>query len=58
VALDEQGTEAAAATAVVAVDESAPPLATFALDRPFLFMIYDEPTGQILFAGRVLDPTK
>jgi serpin B len=56
VALDEQGTEAAAATAIVARDESAPPPVSIALDRPFLFMIYDEPTGQILFLGRVLDP--
>lgn len=57
VALDEQGTEAAAATAVVAVDESEPERATFIADRPFLFMIYDDPTGQILFIGRLLDPS-
>jgi serpin B len=57
VAIDEQGTEAAAATAVVISDESAPVPATFTLDRPFLFMIYDQPTGQILFIGRVLDPS-
>jgi serpin B len=57
VALDEQGTEAAAATAIVARDESAPQPAAIALDRPFLFMIYDQPTGQILFLGRVLDPS-
>jgi serpin B len=56
VALDEQGTEAAAATAIVARDESAPQPAAITLDRPFLFMIYDQPTGQILFLGRVLDP--
>lgn len=57
IALDEQGTEAAAATAVVARDESAPAPATVVLDRPFLFLIYDEPTGQILFIGRLLDPS-
>jgi serpin B len=57
VALDEQGTEAAAATAVVLRGDSAPPPASFVLDRPFLFLIYDEPTGQVLFLGRVLDPT-
>jgi len=56
VALDEQGTEAAASTAVVFVAESAKPQADFFLDRPFLFAIYDEPTGQILFIGRLLDP--
>lgn len=56
VALDEQGTEAAASTAVVGVAESAKPQADFYLDRPFIFVIYDKPTGQMLFAGRLLDP--
>jgi serpin B len=56
IALDEQGTEAAAATAIIDLDNSAPPPADFFADRPFLFMIYDEPTGQILFLGRLLDP--
>lgn len=57
VALDEEGTEAAAATAVVSSVVSAPPPAEFILDRPFLFAIYDEPTGQVLFLGRLLDPS-
>lgn len=56
VALDERGTEAAASTAVVGVAESAKPQADFYLDRPFIFLIYDAPTGQILFVGRLLDP--
>jgi serpin B len=56
VAVDEQGTEAAAATAVVARKVSAPPPAEFILDRPFMFFVYDQPTGQILFAGRLVDP--
>jgi len=56
VALDEQGTEAAASTAVVAIGDAAHPPATFIADRPFLFMIYDDPTGQILFIGRLLNP--
>ena len=56
VAVDEEGTEASAATAVIGRDVSAPPPADFFLDRPFLFLIYDEPTGQILFVGRVQDP--
>jgi serpin B len=56
IAVDEQGTEAAAATAVVATRSSAPPPATFVLDRPFIFVIYDEPTGQILFVGRLMTP--
>lgn len=56
VAVDEEGTEAAAATAVVVTTESAKPLAEISFDRPFLFAIYDEPTGQILFLGHLLDP--
>jgi serpin B len=55
VAVDEQGTEAAAATAV-ALNESASVPVTLTFDRPFLFAIYDEPTGQVLFFGRVEEP--
>ncbi len=54
VAVDEQGTEAAASTAVVLTFRSAATPVTF--DRPFLFFIHDEPTGQILFAGRLSQP--
>jgi serpin B len=57
VALDEQGTEAAAATAVVISTESAKPVAEISFDRPFLFSIYDKPTGQILFLGQLVDPS-
>ncbi len=57
IALNEEGVEAAAATAVVIGTESPKPLATITFDRPFLFAIYDEPTGQILFLGHVLDPS-
>jgi serpin B len=56
VALDEEGTEAAAATAVVVTTESAKPQAEITFDRPFIFAIYDEPTGQILFLGHLNDP--
>jgi serpin B len=59
VAVDEAGTEAAAATAVVMVESAAPiyeNLATMRLDRPFLFLIRDDDTGTILFTGRVLNP--
>lgn len=58
VAVDEDGTEAAAATAVV-MDESSGPVDTYDMtfDRPFLFAIIDRPTGAVLFLGRVLDPT-
>jgi serine protease inhibitor len=41
---------------VVTRDVSAPPPAEFTADRPFIFVIYDDPTGQILFVGRVNDP--
>ncbi|MGB5698155.1 MAG: serpin family protein [Polyangiales bacterium] len=57
VAVDERGTEAAAATAVVAGNTSAPPRATLTVDRPFIFAILDRTTGATLFVGRVLDPS-
>lgn len=57
VAVDENGTEAAAATAVIVGEVSAPPPATLAIDRPFVFAIVDRPTGATLFIGRVLDPS-
>ncbi len=56
VGIDENGTEAAAATAVVIGPTSVPEQATMVVDRPFLFFIKDKPTGAILFVGRVVDP--
>ena len=56
VAVDERGTEAAAATAVVVGRVSAPEPATFTADRPFLVVIRDNPTGAVLFAGQVTRP--
>lgn len=58
-AMDEEGTEAAAATAAVFRDVGAPinPPGPVVLDRPFLFRIYDSSTGATLFLGQVLDPT-
>jgi serpin B len=59
VAVDEEGTEAAAATAVIMEAASAPMYdVTLTIDRPFLFMIRDMPSGQILFIGRVLNPAQ
>lgn len=54
--VDEEGTEAAAATAIVVGTESAP-LERFDVraDRPFLFVLRDRPTGAVLFMGRVVD---
>lgn len=58
VALDERGTEAAAATAVVIVGVTsvpAPPIEV-RVDRPFLFLIQHRASGAGLFLGRVTDP--
>lgn len=58
ISVDEDGTEAAAATAVVVGVTSAPSLnIELTVDRPFLFLIRDEKTGAVLFMGRVVDPT-
>jgi serpin B len=58
VAVDEKGTEAAAATGVIIGVTSAPvdPPVQVTIDRPFIFLIRDIETGAILFAGRVLNP--
>jgi len=57
VSVDEEGTEAAAATAVVMKMTAAPenPL-RLNVDRPFLFLIRDHQTNSILFLGRVVEP--
>ncbi|MEJ7628974.1 MAG: serpin family protein [Nocardioidaceae bacterium] len=58
IAVDEHGTEAAAATAVIMDDQSAgPPPVILDVDRPFLFVIHDVETATPLFIGRVDDPT-
>jgi serpin B len=58
--VNEEGTEAAAATAVVVATRSAPMMppepAALIADRPFLFMLRDTQTGAILFMGHVADP--
>jgi serpin B len=59
VAVDEAGTEAAAATAVVVGKMSMPTIdVQLTVDRPFIFLIRDTETGSILFLGRVLTPVK
>jgi serpin B len=58
ITVDEEGTEAAAATAVIVGVESMPigePI-SLVIDRPFIFLIQHVPTGSILFMGRVLQP--
>lgn len=56
--VDEKGTTAAAATAVVmrAAGLAAGPV-TVRADRPFLFALRDVPTGAVMFLGRVADPS-
>ena len=58
IALDEEGTEAAAATAVVVATSASiePPPVEVRVDRPFLFAIQHRATGVCLFLGRIGDP--
>jgi len=57
VAVDEAGTEAAAATAVIVGVTSVPESPVeVTIDRPFIFLIRDIKTGAILFLGRVVNP--
>jgi serpin B len=55
-AIDERGTEAAAATAVVIKATAAPDIVEFTVDRPFLFRLIDVPTATVLFLGRIANP--
>lgn len=61
IAVDEKGTEAAAATAVVMMRATAmarpkPPPIEVKVDRPFIYAIQHVPSGLCLFLGRVMDP--
>jgi serpin B len=59
VSVDEAGTKAAAATAVMMTMKSMRALAIeFRADRPFVFLIRDIPTDSIVFLGRVLSPAE
>jgi serpin B len=57
VSVDEAGTEAAAATAVIMEETAMPdqPIEV-TIDRPFIFLIRDIETGAVLFVGRVMNP--
>ena len=60
--VNEEGTEAAAATAVIvnramAMQRPQPPI-VFRADHPFVFLLRDNRSGAILFMGRVTDPAK
>ncbi|HMP03345.1 MAG TPA: serpin family protein [Gemmatales bacterium] len=58
VAVDEKGTEAAAATGITMMPTSVPvdPVVEFKADRPFLFFIKAKETGTLLFLGRLMEP--
>ncbi|XP_048394381.1 alpha-1-antiproteinase-like isoform X2 [Stegostoma tigrinum] len=54
--IDEKSTEAAGATGVGIIPMSLPP--TLEFNRPFILIIYEENTNNILFLGRIKDPSK
>ena len=59
VEVNEEGTEAAAATAVVVgIESDGPIIPIFRADHPFMFIIQDKETENILFIGRVSDPSE
>jgi len=59
VSVDEAGTEAAAATGVVMTATAMPmEVKQMTIDHPFIFLIRDNPTGTVLFIGRVMNPAE
>jgi len=56
VGVDEKGTEAAAATAVIMKEMAIMPTNVFKADHPFVFIIQEKGTGNILFLGRMVNP--
>lgn len=58
IAVDEKGTEAAAATEIDMVKAVVDTPVWFRADHPFLYAVWDNRTGAILFIGRLADPTK
>jgi serpin B len=56
VSVDEAGTEAAAATAVIMKLTAAPEVVTLSIDHPFVFLIRDIKTDTVLFFGKVVNP--
>jgi serpin B len=57
VKVDEKGTEAAAATAVIINLTAIPERKVFRADHPFIFIIQEIETGNILFMGRIVNPS-
>ena len=58
VTIDEEGTEAAAVTAVEFEATSIPEYKEFNVNKPFVFVISEKSTGVILFAGKIANPAK
>ncbi|MFA4647827.1 serpin family protein [Pyrococcus kukulkanii] len=57
--VDEKGTEAAAATAIIVVETAMPvEVKEFKADHPFIFFIIHKPTGAIIFMGRIANPSE
>ena len=56
--VNEEGTEAAAATAVVMKSLAVFSKSSFIADHPFIFLIQQKDTGNILFMGRVVNPSE
>jgi serpin B len=56
--VNEEGTEAAAATAISVGITALPTTAVFKANHPFMFLILDKDTNEILFMGRVLNPSE
>ena len=53
--IDEKGTEAAGTTVMEAIPMSMPP--TIQFNKPFVIILYDRNTKNILFMGKVVNPT-
>ncbi len=54
--VNEEGTEAAAATGIGIKSAAVQMSRSFRVDHPFLFLIRDTSTGSLLFLGRIVDP--
>jgi serpin B len=54
--VNEEGTEAAATGIAVGAAAAIVEPAVFRADHPFIFLIWDNRTGSILFSGRLVDP--
>lgn len=55
--IDEQGTEAAAATAVVVREKSGKPITYMNINRPFVYVIKDNVKNSVLFIGKLVNPS-